>query len=576
MLIWTPDCISTGVVSIALVPFLNFDPLTAIAVATSETQKAETADSALPAPQTDAPFWNLMEAAIGDVLEGRNHRAEDEEKDSQPEQRAPAGDTALPAAWLHLFPTPASEPVLPYSLAGLGAPAEDTAEKGDGPDPVQIAPAATTPPQTDASVTREVPVRWRADAACSGIPELPAPVDARRESRPPQPEELSVEAARTSSPPGDLPVPEKDGSTDTLPQAPPPEEAPPVPSVEASRDTPRRVVERTVLAATVRIYREGAVERPGRTNEKLLQDHRPSVDLFEVSAKSHRPRITEDTVSGETTPETLARTSSPHSRPVLLMKEPAGTTSQEPPHQADRDTPRNSDPEKDLSARPEETGRPRLQRPETGTVPRTEERREEHRGGQAPVEAATHAHMARHSESTPQCPPPTGPSVLTDVRPRAESPFATQKAPATTFASTDGAAQVGLYTDEKPATGRAESIAIRVEGTDREAIEIRLQERRGEVHLSLRASASETVERIRENLPELSHRLQAEGFDAKTWRPDDLPPQTSASDSHQDPRQRDEQGQRQQPEHRRPAIDIEEDSETFAELFSGEGNQKWQ
>jgi hypothetical protein len=75
--------------------------------------------------------------------------------------------------------------------------------------------------------------------------------------------------------------------------------------------------------------------------------------------------------------------------------------------------------------------------------------------------------------------------------------------------------------DRERVSGKADRIAIRVDGGQDGPVEIHLQERRGEVRLSLRAAAPELVEQIRDSLPQLSERLQSEGFDAETWRPDE-------------------------------------------------------
>jgi hypothetical protein len=91
------------------------------------------------------------------------------------------------------------------------------------------------------------------------------------------------------------------------------------------------------------------------------------------------------------------------------------------------------------------------------------------------------------------------------------------------------AANVTAHEVQDRATGKAERIAIRLDGTPGGAVEIHLQERRGEVRLSLRAAAPEMVARIRESLPELSERLQGEGLKAETWRPDETPRANPAS-----------------------------------------------
>ena len=153
-------------VSFAPVTFVNLDALAAAAVPFAETQFAQDALPASSIPSADAPFWNLVEAAISDAPEPCGRSLEEEEKDSRAEQRPPSGDTVMPPAWLHLFALPASEPVLPYSLAAIGAPTEDTAEEPEGDGIVQPVPASRDGHfRIDVPVSREPLVRWRADVA---------------------------------------------------------------------------------------------------------------------------------------------------------------------------------------------------------------------------------------------------------------------------------------------------------------------------------------------------------------------------------------------------------------------------
>jgi hypothetical protein len=83
------------------------------------------------------------------------------------------------------------------------------------------------------------------------------------------------------------------------------------------------------------------------------------------------------------------------------------------------------------------------------------------------------------------------------------------------------ARHLDLPENAERAFGKAERITIRIESAPDGPVDIQVQERRGEVHLSLRAAAPEMVARIRESLPELSERLQGEGFRSESWRPDE-------------------------------------------------------
>jgi hypothetical protein len=125
-------------------------------------------------------------------------------------------------------------------------------------------------------------------------------------------------------------------------------------------------------------------------------------------------------------------------------------------------------------------------------------------------------------------------------------------------------------------TGRAERIAIRVDGAQDGPVEIHLQERRGEVHMSLRAASPEMVERIRDSLPHLSDRLQAEGFEAETWRPDDtLRANADLSQPESQDLNREGRGRyHQEAEPQNPGNGKRQSGETFAEVFETKGEQE--
>jgi hypothetical protein len=139
-------------------------------------------------------------------------------------------------------------------------------------------------------------------------------------------------------------------------------------------------------------------------------------------------------------------------------------------------------------------------------------------------------------------------------------------------------ADVSPATREQPVT-KAERIAIRVDGaTGSGPVEIHIQERRGEVHMSLRAATAETVERIREALPSLSERLQNEGLHAETWRPDE-PARREIVSSEAHPQQDtawQNGGQRHDRQHdsQRNGDEDRQPDRRFADLFEEEGLQR--
>jgi hypothetical protein len=124
---------------------------------------------------------------------------------------------------------------------------------------------------------------------------------------------------------------------------------------------------------------------------------------------------------------------------------------------------------------------------------------------------------------------------------------------------------------------RAERISIRLDGAPEGPVEIQVQERRGEVHLSLKAAAPEMVARIRESLPQLSERLQGEGFKAETWTPDEAAranPATgepASQDLHKDGRGRQ---YRQDAGAEHFSNGRQQRDEKFVEIFEAEGEQE--
>jgi hypothetical protein len=123
-------------------------------------------------------------------------------------------------------------------------------------------------------------------------------------------------------------------------------------------------------------------------------------------------------------------------------------------------------------------------------------------------------------------------------------------------------------TETKP---KADRIELQLEGPDHRRVQIDLVERRGGIHIALRAAGDDTAARIRESLPELAGTLRAEGFHAETWRPQQA---DGMSSSTQDQAQQQmgwhggNQGQRRE-QPAQPVDAAEEPQDFFALLQTG-------
>jgi hypothetical protein len=69
-----------------------------------------------------------------------------------------------------------------------------------------------------------------------------------------------------------------------------------------------------------------------------------------------------------------------------------------------------------------------------------------------------------------------------------------------------------------PAAGAARDIQLRV-NQGGQHVDVRLTERGGEVHVSVRTPDAQLAGSLREDLPVLSAKLEQSGFRAETWRP---------------------------------------------------------
>jgi len=97
-----------------------------------------------------------------------------------------------------------------------------------------------------------------------------------------------------------------------------------------------------------------------------------------------------------------------------------------------------------------------------------------------------------------------------------------------------------------PATGPARDIALRLNASDNSAVEVRLSERAGEVHVAVRSADPSLTESVRARLPELVDRLNARGFETEIWRPEQ-PAAAERGGSHPNPDSQREQPSEQQP-----------------------------
>jgi len=99
---------------------------------------------------------------------------------------------------------------------------------------------------------------------------------------------------------------------------------------------------------------------------------------------------------------------------------------------------------------------------------------------------------------------------------------------------------------EAPVAGSARDIALRLNASDNSAVEVRLSERAGEVHVAVRSADPSLTESVRARLPELVDRLNARGFETEIWRPEQ-PAAAERGGSHPNPDSQREQPSEQQP-----------------------------
>jgi hypothetical protein len=106
----------------------------------------------------------------------------------------------------------------------------------------------------------------------------------------------------------------------------------------------------------------------------------------------------------------------------------------------------------------------------------------------------------------------------------------------------------------------ARDIRLEVAGSDRR-VEVRLVERSGEVHLAVRTPDARLAEGLRDELPQLSARLEQAGFHAEEWRvasasgTERRMDVAGAANSSPDTQQHDQPGERggQNPREQQPA-----------------------
>jgi hypothetical protein len=128
-----------------------------------------------------------------------------------------------------------------------------------------------------------------------------------------------------------------------------------------------------------------------------------------------------------------------------------------------------------------------------------------------------------------------------------------------------------------PAAGAARDIQLQVtQGGQR--VDVRLTERGGEVHVSVRTPDAQLAGTLRQDLPVLSAKLEQNGFRAETWRPGmSTPPPHFAADKtafsnrpndgqQPPPRQRGQEQQQAPP--RRPKLSLAESATSQRKEFS--------
>jgi hypothetical protein len=110
---------------------------------------------------------------------------------------------------------------------------------------------------------------------------------------------------------------------------------------------------------------------------------------------------------------------------------------------------------------------------------------------------------------------------------------------------------IPVKTNEVPAPLTANNISLRLNGPDQTTATVRVLDRSGEIHVSVRASDPQLATTLRSDVDQLRSHLTSRGFDTEVWKPEGAPALREASNhansgqEHAFNGKRDTQGQSQ-------------------------------
>jgi hypothetical protein len=131
--------------------------------------------------------------------------------------------------------------------------------------------------------------------------------------------------------------------------------------------------------------------------------------------------------------------------------------------------------------------------------------------------AKTSAEPVTHAETEPVPVMNVMPAPVAPHSPAASTTPVQVAAPAPSHAVADGA-EAAMPGDQAPAPSAANDIRIALNDNG-QRVELRVTERAGDIHVTVRTPDSQLATAMREDLPSLSSRLEQSGFHSEMWRP---------------------------------------------------------
>lgn len=149
------------------------------------------------------------------------------------------------------------------------------------------------------------------------------------------------------------------------------------------------------------------------------------------------------------------------------------------------------------------------------------------------------------------------------VMPSAPAPASTQSS-STIAQAISTASTLATRAAETPKTGTANQISISVPAGDQQNVQVRLMDRAGEVHVTVRAPNEEMAGSLRQDLGSLTNKLNQSGFSTEAFTPSSgggtlsrdqktADPQQQNGDDRQTPERNQQQNSQQNPRGKRPA-----------------------